>query len=803
MAYTLGVIKNRLLSEKGYTILEMVIGTVILTVVAISASQIVASMQRNSNSVANSHDVSTLARMVFDQYGSYAADHFDSMNTYDVTGKTPSEFFNRSDNMGFNHNFITTETTYSTNRSTCTVKVTIASDHRGSHREQVFTRTFSDQLGTTAGATVRVKIIPACRNYTTVADIQSYCPGVGGFSVSAPSMGAGTVTAITGPDGEAVLHKVLIGSDVPIEVAGPEPSAYTVTASSAYKRGYWVQGEFGPTRVYKGNYSISAIETVNLVLTEFRPTGRIFGTMEDQDHNSVNGIEVRLEAPAYVAIDGAYKACDVDLVCMVKSASSGGSSRFEFANVLVSSLTTLPLHVRGDAGSNPYVPLLDPSFRWGYSELPRFMVAPNTWTQANLAQEPIVESNFTIRRLGYFRIHAQRLDGTPVAAAKVRGLLPPLNPFRGVWYLPDPPLQTDANGDLYIYNAVSGAQAGLNISVDAPDPLFGGLIYSCPSSSCDAMENLVVVPMRGAYTLTGSINDTNPSYTFPGGSADRVNGIEITGYQSFGVPATGSIDASGNATVMGINLSSIYSSGGSNYWMWTNFKKSFTPMFRITLQGTVRDQLTNDPVANVGMVSRWPGGEQTWTTDSDGQFNVVVQRPWDVSKTIYFTCNDATQTCVPSVPMQINTSLLEYLAVWGVANSNGYELNERDFGNISDGQTMSGLEFTARLRAVRVSGRVTELGTGTPLSGIGVNCGGTALITNASGVYDGYCSFSNRSNSDPGYVIVTINAGQVSHSTQYRGTSRTVALPALGTPLDPGVSLNGDLILERVSYEGI
>jgi len=819
------------LNEVGQTFLEVMIGVVILTLVGVAAVTALITHQRSSHFLDNARDSSTLAQMVFDQYASYASAHFDSLHTYDtydangvVMEKTPAEFFSRPDNMGFDRKLITTRTTYSTNRSTCSVHVTISSVDGSTRRTAEFERIFSDQLGVSAGATVRIRVIPACGTHQSASAIENNCPGRAGFTVSAPSMGAGAVSDVTDQNGYVTLRRVLVGESVPIEVVAPTPSEYHIPSSSPtmtpYVQGFWTNSLTGPGLSRVSNQIISAVETNEFVDTGFIPAGNIQGTLTHVTGAPLEAMEVRLSTPAKVFSAGSFKTCGVDLaVCRTNSWIDWSDplnpvGRYEFSNVLISTWQSVALRVSGSSGTlRSHVAPDGSTIKQGHMNYLPVYVTPSSWTHQQFNAAPTAPVNLTIKKLGWFHIHFMDKDGLSVPRAKMNTFYAPgLDPFGNGGYLYNKIANDD--GDIFFYNAImEGWDNRTYITAESADGTLRGTKnwLTCTSNCADPGGTRIDVTLVGDYTFTGTIRDTNPSSPFPGSSSDRVNGMLVRASMSnTGFYATGTVDSAGAFTMTGLIPTSGYMNPQPTpnlYYVWSSISKAFVPANRVRLEGVVTDFDTGDRAPYARMHIQGANGIARWDADANGQFGVDLDVNWSNALYIQMICNPETATCVErnGNPVTINSALNSIYVV--SSSSRGYQANAKTISGLADGSTTTGIAMTAKLQNILVRGTITELGLGSPVVGLKVKCVSNSytkvLTTQAGGVYEGECPVSGRSSTNAGHISMEIDPGQVIGGVQFQGTIFSIPLPLIGSPVDITQYLTGNATVERISGGGI
>src|SRR5882762_8801198 len=90
-------------SEKGLTLIEVVIAAVFVAMLGITLSMAFLKMTRASVWNRESKKAASLADMVFERYVVYASSNLFNLNNSTVTLSSPSAFFGTPDNLGYNN----------------------------------------------------------------------------------------------------------------------------------------------------------------------------------------------------------------------------------------------------------------------------------------------------------------------------------------------------------------------------------------------------------------------------------------------------------------------------------------------------------------------------------------------------------------------------------------------------------------------------------------------------------------------------------------------------------------------------
>jgi hypothetical protein len=787
-------------SSKGSTAVEVIAAVVILAMLAIMGSRFLLASTRAVSNHRLMSKATTLGDMVIQQYDVYAAQGYSGLDLLNKTTVAPSTFFGKTDNFGFDGLDITTKADFGQNKSSCTVTATIGWREGGTRKTaqfvKVYTATYSGVSGA-GGGLVQVSVIPGCGGYTTLSDIQANCPGAQNMNVSAPSTMGVPVTAVTGPNGSAILTGVMIGSSVTITVTAPtNPSGVDVDPTNPN----FVQGYVASWDPTTNNYTMSVSTTIvvtasvvnRAIVVQFLAAGVVTGVLaNNSDAGVVSGMLIRLGSNAMVAAGGngngnnPFQTCnnlDSD-ACNVLTSTGPIPGQFALYNVLPGPET---VYADGSSGSSPIVAQTDPAFVWGYTN-PTGMQSV-VWSTAAI---PIMSlAGLSVARMGWLVVQTGLTAGTTVWAQ-----------------LPSTPLRnnnrvvvstTDVNGNVTYNNSVPSNTASAHFSGSRdPNPpgdygMYGSASWTC-SGTCLSQANPVPMAMIGGYRLTGQFWDiyalTTPARTT--GMTFTTSNLSYSGTTS---AVTG---PSGVITLYGLTPPGFPNVGNNPAdFSITGTLTSNTIQINGTLAGTVTDPNgvpAGSPAPHAAFqIQTVSGGNYVNTTvmaDGSGNINWAGTLPFSTSVNFTVHCPGGSQNCSMSPSTcTINTSMRSM--AWQNANGFGWNVSS-GIAQVYDAQTTS-IYPTATLLTFPVQGLVTRASNSQPISGIKVKDAGTnpnaSTRTQNDGTYSGFFTVSGRQGGNAGSLKLNVPTQQV-QGTNYLATSpATLAIP---NPPDPQIPFTG------------
>ena len=644
---------SSLSTEGGFTLVETLLAILIISLVGILGSRSLLDSTRSLASLNHRQRNSSLAEMVFQQYSSYVTQNYASLNTYNVTNAQAKDFFNKSDNFGYDGITITTDAEYATNRSTATVKVTLNWNEGGAAKTAVYIKTYTES-GQMGGGVVQVYVKQSCLGLTDPVQIAAQCPGLSGFNVTAPGADGSPVPQTTDANGQALLKNIQVGSAINAQISPPAPpSDYGVAITAPnYVPGYYAQDQFGA-------YSVTLTTTVSVqkglittvVLTNYKKTagisGNVYNVASVTPAPPVDGLDIRVTS-GYMAKGGNYVACTAPAPCSV--ISSGG--KYFFNNVIPVVGTTYTVVGFGQRGSDPTIQPGQAGFSWGC--VPDFVGHP-TSAWGNVTYDDFATNNTSrdvyVTVMGWLNLKAiDYVTRNPV----------PNLPFKvDLSYTSDPSpygiphttnVNSDASGNVTLYNMVSDfdkqyAVFGVRGPIAGTDN--GYRLYMTFQVSA-GQSNPIELLSQPAYVLNGSFMD----------SAGRAAGLNIAGW-GFG---TG-MALAGYATVRGDNTFS-YSGFGPSNDLYLDYPTTQPNFFNnpwpiqitlsnsslsntTTITGHTVDLKTGMPAPHT-QVRIWGGNNpDIWlTSDATGSLGSQTgQLPYFDAAWVYLKCDNTTFTC--------------------------------------------------------------------------------------------------------------------------------------------------------------
>lgn len=331
--------------NKGFVTLEVILGIVLLTIVAIAAGITVVKTNQAIAHNRTAKKAAMMGQMVLEQYKAYSASNFNVLDTYNQADQPIEAFLDPSSSNGFQNpgRFrITTTASYNDNRSSCTVVSSITWQDGGGAHAMVFREVYVEKSPLNLGqkATVYVKL--PCGSFTDDQDIINNCPGIPNVKIYAPSEANEMINAygITDGNGEASLSHIKISSNtqtfVPFKAVAPAGSNFWIRRNlSTFATGYYKVNTYvmeDSSSTYTGG------TTVKLLFKNFRMLGSVSGNISPPTY----GAWIRLSSDARVVDNGSLSAClslttdsvmeNNETLCRVQALDNGGGT-YEFNNV--------------------------------------------------------------------------------------------------------------------------------------------------------------------------------------------------------------------------------------------------------------------------------------------------------------------------------------------------------------------------------------------------------------------------------------------------------------------------------------
>jgi Tfp pilus assembly protein PilV len=762
-------------SSRGFTILETVLAVAVFAMIGLLAARFLLATTRSANQIHRSTQAVTLRDMIFEQYHAYSTVNFFSMAALDTVDASAKDFFHMPDNFGFDGMKITTRADYGTSQSSCTVEGALKWTEGGTEKILQFSRVLTPLNVLPAGADVRVQAL-------------SGSTGVAGLQVSAPTVDGSSTVATTDSAGSALLRGVVPGDAVPITITGGLAN-YDTNSTAGNRTGYYI---------FSNNNYLTDITTATrivpthlnlVVLNSYLPARQITGhVINDDDPAAVDGQQVELDTTTVTLVysNGRFNRCGVDIQhCRVLTDAQG---QYSFYNVIAGSGT---LYANGKAGSTPYIPPTNASFRYGYTNFDPVPYLTSDW---DLSGYPQLTRDLHVKRKGSWTI-TPTVGGLPLAAGTiVKVIVEPSRLYGQVTYYQ---AQTDPSGRVSFYNTINSNQDHSTFYAAAfppPDPgQYAKLDWTC-GGGCMGQANDVSIPLDPGYQLNVQLHDA------PGNPGPNVSGMTLSAEQFLDrTISSATTDIAGSAVLPA------YTPFGSNYFSsnpaspFQGYVKLSNPSLLITgtLDGTTVDNDTNQNAPHVFVNSNAPGGPIQ--SDGAGHFS-LTGFPYYSENRIYLFCDTATRNCYPSAstvsgvvgPLNVDTSVT--LASIFDPFTGGWTLSTTPALLVQSGHTIS-VQVRAKLVKYRVTGTVMDGRSGQPAAGLNLIDGytnATAATTQSDGSYSAWLTVSGRTSSARGKVSIGIPAQTVSSITYPMIPTVQLDIPA--TPDPNSVPLNQSFV---------
>ncbi len=779
-------------SSHGFIAVEAILAVVLVAAVGFGASQLLLRTAQQTSGVENAQKAMNLAKMVFEQYGSYASSNFASLSLYQLTHATPKEFFHAADNMSFDRMDITSTVTYSENKTTCTVNVAISWAQGGTPEVSHFSRKYSASLTILGGVSAQVYVKVPCGSYTLPADIVAHCPGVAGVQVSGQSVKGNATAGITDANGLVILNQLLSSDQNLFTFKSPSASDYTVLPSSpGFMPLYYGQDS-------NGNY-VTAVNVpvvilsgvVNSVLfSSFTKAGVLKGSIiNDSDPGTMPaGLSVTLQN-AVAPLNGSVIVSTNSLTTFVD-----GNGNYSFGNIIL--LNNSLLNIIAIAGSSWNVQP-GPSFQWGYTAFPStYPISASAYISVQ-GTPTIVQPNVHIKKAGWILL--QTVDKadlvTPIPNVSMSAVFPP-----GQGYPATPfTFNTGADGRFTLYNIVTQTPVAINFTGTIPG--MHAEIGSNLTSTALGSGTDVVVPMSQTYRLIGSISDSGPN------SAIRLGQMTAHSENIAGTyNRTAPVSSTGSFVLDNLYMDPLTSDVTQPFKIRLRAYGSFNPPFTGDYVGTAIDQLTGQPAPHAGLRS----DTLTFYSDATGHFDsgvstLVWNSGWAHPNVV---CQTAPQfVChFSDGPFPVNSSVCLGVG-YGLNSQLGYHIVGVDptLGNwiamVNDNAASNPFTVNFRLVEYSLHGTLKDAATGTPLPGITLLDANSGLraTTAADGSYTLWLVIQNRTLSADGTVTLKV-LPQSANGLNYNAATFTFPIPH--SP-NPGISIPADLTLDPILVSSV
>jgi len=741
--------------SKGFTAIETVVVVMLFSWVVLLISRMLLTSARATAHTQLADKATLLSDLILEQYQAYAQVNFANLQVYNVTQATPAQFFNAADNMGYDGILITSTATYSVNRSTCEVDVTLSWMEAGQAKSSFFKRTYMDNP--VAGSQAAVQVF-AMKQYRGSAPAP-----LPNATALALSIGGGfTSQGNTNSIGEALLLNVESSTATRIEVLAPAFSSFAMTNTTlGFATAYYV-------RDTAGDYVTSITTTVaisqnglTLLYTTFQTAGEVQGTITNTDPSGpLDGLEAVL-TQGYVAADStSFRSCDIYSRCNVFTDANG---RYVFSNVIPGE--TIHVQPRGKSGSAATVQP-GPGFEWGYVSQATLSLGPNSWS-ANAP--PVMTFNSTsVSKMGGFTVSVSSPDGTPAAGAIVSSWFP-TTVFHNYF---STSAVTGSAGTIGFYNVIdhgNGPQSITFTATSADGQLAGQATWNCPGS-CMAQNN-ISIQLQGAYQIVGMLLD-------PTAGPTTLTNVQVSVPifpSNTGATTQGTTDATHFFTLNGFYPANYTSNpqAPNGFPVTFTFQKSSLTM-STNISGTVTDAVRGEAAPSAGIYMSGAAGNVNLYADASGNFSTGNISPgWQQTKTININCSASMHVCTPVTnPIQVQTGQ-GAIYFSGIFHCNGWHVNAQSV-SFTSGVPVTGVNLTAILSEFAVRATVTDQQLSVPVSGIFIqddSDSSNQVLTSTgapAGVATIWCSVQGRSAASPGSVEVYIPSGQSSGGEQYQ-----------------------------------
>lgn len=492
--------------NRGTTLIEAMLAAVFIAAVAILVSRMLFNTVQAGIQTRNTRKATSLAQMVLDRYAYKCMQSIYSAQQLDSVRKTAGLFFAKPTHLGYDNFLITSQTTYSSSVSTCTVKVTIEWPSGGGYMQSVFTKTVGQTSASPTTNIVNVYVKVPCGIGLTDAEIIANCnTGLVGMQVAVRTPQGNVGTTFTDSTGWAVMTGVPSGPSVNLELSSVNFSSFTIPLGApgyipAYYRPDPLMGGYTSTELTSVAIASSGVTT--LLIKDFLPAGTIVGRIINDAGGSASTMTVSMDGGMVVAHAGIFKRCGIDITPC--STSSDASGNFQYANVIPSAGN---ISVSGFRGSDMSIPRGNINYVQGYSgagTAGRAIISyPGSW---NLAVTPPflggTQLDLHVTEYGELDIFTEDAlsPGTPVTNARVNVGLPRVSISS---------FTSNSNGHLKLYNVFPYNNWGGQFTANKGSNNYGQLNWGCGGTCMNNQLNSVTIPMMGGLNYVGVLQDLN------------------------------------------------------------------------------------------------------------------------------------------------------------------------------------------------------------------------------------------------------------------------------------------------------
>ncbi len=805
---------HRVQSQKGVSLVEIMLTVGLIMTVMIFTSNILANSLRSTTRNAQKQKVSKLAEMVFEQYGAFSAHEFGKLASRNVTNAIPMVFFHTSDNLGFDGYAITTSAAYSgPNNGLCDITLDIAWLQDGDARTERFVRRYSESNEIYTGAAAEVYVKIPCNGLTDTQEIIATCPGISSMTVMALGASGSPVTGLTDHTGRLLLSQLAPITANPIVVSAPAYSSYTIRMSDPnYAPLFFARTK--PEINFVDGQPITSISTTvalspsvpnTLLFTDFHQASRITGrVINDSDPADVAGKDVSIgetNAAFVGSIDQCYSSNMSIGNCVVKTDAFGN---YEFNNITTWQATSADAYFKlvtlNTRGSRPDIQPGNPLFAYGQigsvesvSSLMTHPYPPEFVQDVHMKLRGWVRFDLSVSGApfpgGVLKIqNSSADDGWGSRFPRDFGITP----------LDTISLTADASGVVRAYNLREKCTVNVYDPIDLDHPS-NWVLWECVSGDC-FRENPVAVEMN-AFALNGTVVDLRFPPRLLGRAIIKVQGerdvattTEWIHYSSATVNDDGT-----SISVQGIDPG--LSQSGPTFNVTVSLSTTSFSFPGITVSGNITDVDTGEPAvhASVRLNSNGPV-PPFWNlkTDTSGHYDFGPKTIyWKTPSAGYqISCDVVTRLCsfsAPTANYQVDTSQTSVLLEQDLSVSAGYRVIENN-GTVSETSSAVNINAQAKLKTYQVIGTVRDKITGGVLPDVSVEDGaGDSNLSSVSGTFSLWARVEGRTTGEPGTVTVRVG-NQVVNGVSYTGAEYVLPIPS---PADPDVPLTQDFLLQR------